>query len=97
MADDDATVVLLCLSVCCSCRKLKEFSVCDVDCVTDRSVLALVSCGSGIVSVKQHTDKTDDAFLGVTGFEAAGACHARHSHMLTPPHVVPPSTVVTGA
>ena len=55
-----------------SCRKLKEFSICNVDCITDRSVLALVSCGVGLPSIQQHTDTNDDSLLGLTPYQAAG-------------------------
>jgi hypothetical protein len=65
-----------CVRCYCSCRKLVEFSCCDVDCITDRSVLALVSCGTGIVPVRQHSDTNDDGAVGLTPFQAAGEATA---------------------
>jgi hypothetical protein len=56
-----------------SCRKLREVSVVDVDCITDRSVLALVTCGSGLPAVQMHRDVLDDAAIGITHRHAVGA------------------------
>ena len=62
-----------CTTAPCSCFRLKEINITACDCITDRGMLSITTCGAGVIAAQQHTDQNDDIVIGMSWREAAEA------------------------